>query len=543
MEGRYSGVKKVVCVGAAGGGLYYVARFFNLLGAEVTGFDISKNKRYEDLEKSGVKMFNRNPDKPFDSDTDVYIYSEALPDKLISSIEDKNKAIKSVEVGVFFTSLTEDYEKGILVDAEEKAFKESNIAPLYRIDTSKMKYIGVTGTDGKTTTATMIYHILSHAGYKPALVSTVSAKIGDKDIDTGFHVTSPPAQDMYKFIKQMEKEDCTHVILEVTSHGLAMGRLAGMKFDVAVYTNITNEHLDYHDNWQGVFDAKSRLIKKHLRESGVAVLNADDEQSYGRLASFARRVCSYGWESDKAEKADVIAEDVTVAYEQLNFKLHGKSGSVDVSLPLLGKFNISNALAASCACMEMGVLSEEISQALSTFETVDGRMDVLQRDPYTVVVDFAHTPNALKNALQSARELLSDDGRLIVVFGCAGKRDKYKRSEMGKIAGCLADVTILTAEDSRTESLEVINDEIEKGWRSTVDPGQAGFGKKQLLRFDDDSRDVEVRRTAIKKALSVARSGDVVIVCGKAHEKSLCFGLQEYLWNDISETRKLLVKN
>jgi len=537
MGKKYSGVKKIVCVGVGGGGNCYIARFFLSLGSSVTGFDVSENDNVRDLKKLGMNFIKGNPEEPFGSDVDLFVYSAALPDDLLNFLRSENPDVLSVEVGEFFNELIEDYESGNLLDSEVEAFKDSNIAPLYSVDYSKMKYIGVTGTDGKTTTATMIYHVLNCCGYKPALVSTVSAKIGGKDIDTGFHVTSPPAQDTYKFIKKMELEGCTHVVLEVTSHGLAMGRLAGMKFDVAAYTNITSEHLDYHGSWGGVFDAKSLLIKKHLKDGGLAVLNMNDRKSYKRLAVLARRLCSYGL---KSKGADVVANNVAVTSEQLTFRLQGKEIGVDFRLPLLGEYNVSNALAASCVCMELGITLEEISKALSTFETVEGRMDVMQKDPYTVIIDFAHTPGALKNALRSVRRLLSDTGRLIVVFGCAGKRDRYKRTKMGKMAGKYADVTVLTAEDPRTESLKLINDEIEKGWMAASKSGRSGLVAKKILRFDDDSGNVEVRRAAIKKALSMARSGDVVIICGKSHEKSMCFGIQEYPWNDISETRKLL---
>lgn len=544
---NYSKYKKVAIAGAAGGGLYYVARFFYLLGVEIVGYDVAKTQRYEELEKLGIKMFNENPEVPFEDGTEAYFYTEAYPDELIKKLKHDNPEAEGIEVGVFFNELVDDYEAGRLSADEKKAFIESNIAPLYQIDFNKMKYIAVTGTDGKTTTTSMIYHILKSAGFKPAMVTTVSAKIGDEEIDTGFHVTSPPAQDMYKFIKKIEDAGCTHVVIEATSHGLSMGRLAGAKFDVAVYTNITEEHLDYHKDWNGLFEAKSLLIRKHLKKNGVAVLNCDDERSFGKLKELANTMIVYGWKTDKCKKdAYLTAEAVEINDKGISFQIAGyvdKWVEYDVRLNILGDYNISNALAAIGASIDVGVAVPDATKALSSFQTVTGRMQILQKKPFKVIVDFAHTPGGLENALKSVKKLATEaGGRLIAMFGCAGKRDRYKRAKMGKIAAELADVTIITAEDPRTEKLTDINDAIEEGWKSTGKTEEGGEEGKGFYRFDDDSKNVKVRRDAIKKALGLAQPGDVVIILGKSHEKSLCFGLEEYPWNDIEETEKLLKK-
>lgn len=533
---NYSKVKRVVCVGVGGGGNYYIAKFFLLFGVEITGYDINESENVKELEDMGMTFIQGNPSDPFPDDTEVYIYSNALPDKILNKIKEKNPGVKPVEVGEFFNNLIEDYEQDKLSQFEKTAFKDSNIAPLYQIDFDKMKYIGVTGTDGKSTTCSMIYHILKSLGYKPAMVTTVSARIGDEDIDTGFHVTTPPAQDLYKFIKKIESAGCTHVILECTSHGLQMGRLAGAKFDVAVYTNITEEHLDYHGDWEGLVKAKSLLTTKHLKKDGISVINYDDEKSFGKLIELPGEKLIYGWDRNGyADKCKVCGSNVVSDEKGVRFDVSfDKREDSHAELNIIGEYNASNALSAISACSLLGIDIDSACKSLSSFVTVTGRTEILQSKPFKVIVDFAHTPGGLENVLKSMRRLVSPGGRVIVVFGCAGKRDPSKRSKMGRIAAEYANITILTAEDPRSEPLLEINEQIAEGWL------EVRSDRGSIIRFDFDDRDVEVRRAAIKKALELAQKGDVVLITGKGHENSLCFGVDEFEWNDIAETKKLL---
>ncbi|MBN1618191.1 UDP-N-acetylmuramoyl-L-alanyl-D-glutamate--2,6-diaminopimelate ligase [Candidatus Dojkabacteria bacterium] len=542
---KYSKIKNVVCAGIGGGGIYYVARFFLLLGARVTGYDLKESDNVKEIIKSGAKVKLKNPDEPFDKNTDICVYTYAYPDEIIKKLKENNSDIGVVEVGEFFDKLISDYESGKLSDKELKAFQDSDIAPLYNLDYEKVKYVGVTGTDGKTTTSSMIYDILSENGFTPGLISTVSAKIGNEEIDTGFHVTTPSSQELFKVLKKMQDANCTHIIIESTSHGLSMGRLAGVKFDVAVYTNITEEHLDYHKDWEGLYEAKSRLIKNHLKENGSVVINNDDKRSFTKLNELCSNLgikplvygLSEGFSQDFNENI-ISAADTTFNENGIKYKLKFGNDEIacDVYIPIFGEYNVSNSLAAISACVALDVPKNIAAKALVDFKTVLGRMEILQKQPFSVIVDFAHTPNALNVALNSAVRLKKSDGnKLIVVFGCAGKRDKYKRFKMGEVAGNLADTTIITAEDPRTESLKDINDEIERGWKTTANQKSQVF-----MRFDDDSINVQVRRDAIIKALELAKAGDVVIMCGKGHEKSLCFGVDEFEWNDIDEVKKLL---
>ncbi|MFH1547288.1 MAG: UDP-N-acetylmuramyl-tripeptide synthetase, partial [bacterium] len=422
----YSNVKKIIGVGIGGEGMFYLAKFFHLLGAEVSGFNISENERVLALKKLGIKIEKRNPVEPFPKNTDIYIYTNALSDEIKEKLKKMNRKITPVEVGELNEHLISDYESGEMNKTIKDAFEKSEIAPLYKLDYSKMKYIGVTGTDGKTTTATMIYHILKDQGFKPALISTVNAKIGDEEIDTGFHVTSPAPQDLYKLLIKVEEEKCTHVIIEATSHGLSMGRLAGVQFDVVVYTNITNEHLDYHGTWENLFKAKSKLITRHLKKEGIAVLNIDDK-SYDGLSKLTSNFVCYSQENLEQERRAAWMIDL-VSGSGLSYNLglnfdNTSIRNVKVELDLIGDYNISNSLAAISACFLLDVDPHNSAKALSSYETVEGRMQILQTEPYRVIVDFAHTPNALQNALSSVKK--DTKGKLIVVFGCAGQRDKH----------------------------------------------------------------------------------------------------------------------
>lgn len=529
---NYLEQKKVACIGIGGGGVFYVAKFFLKLGTEVYGFDIKESAQTKELEALGARITYANPTEALENGTTLFVFSPGLPNKILEELEALNPGIEHMDVGIFSAGLFHNYEQGVLSEKEITAFNESDIAPLYRFHQSDMKFIGVTGTDGKTTSSTMIYHMLLKAGYKPGLVSTVSAKIGDKEIDTGFHTTTPSSQELFKLLKTMEDEGCTHAIIETTSHGLAMGRVSGLKYDIIAYTNITSDHLDYHKTWRSYYDSKELLITEHTKSQTPVILNKDDTRAYPLLKNVADKkqlpVISYS--IHESSNADLIAKNI-IQTPTISFTIQ----DVPVTIPIIGKYNVSNALVALAVTSTiLGRNSKELAPLLADFETVIGRMQVLQSKPYTVIVDFAHTANALENALETMRSILVPGKKLIAVFGCAGKRDATKRVPMGEIAGRLADITVLTAEDPRSESLKDINDEVEKGWKQSTKEGA------QLFRFDDDSLLVDVRRQAIEKALSLAGEGDIVIMMGKAHEQSLCFGTTEYPWSDITETQKLL---
>lgn len=392
----------------------------------------------------------------------------------------------------------------------------------YNHPSSKIKVIGVTGTDGKTTTSTIIYNILHQEGKKVALITTIAAKIGDKLIDTGFHVTNPTPRPLQKLLKEIVNEGYEYVVLETTSHGLDQYRVGGVEYNAAVFTNVTHEHLDYHKTYSNYLSTKSKLLDL-LAVDGFLVVNKDDE-SFDYLSKKAKvlnkETITYGIE----ENSDYMAQSINMELGSSRFTLIRHRDAFDVELKLPGKYNIYNSLAAIATTEKFGVSENSIKLGLASTDYLEGRWEVMQEKPVKVVVDFAHTPNALEKVLTFARSDNST-GKIIVVFGCAGKRDNLKRPLMGEIAERIADITILTAEDPRGEDVNKINEEIISG-------------------MEDENYEVYSvpdRGDAIEKALEIAEPGDTVIVTGKGHEKSMNIdGKTETDWSDQLAIKRLL---
>jgi len=373
----------------------------------------------------------------------------------------------------------------------------------YQFPSKRLKVIGVTGTDGKTTTVNLIYNVLKESGLSVSMISTVSALIKDKEIDTGFHVTAPGAWQLQKLLRRMVREGIKYVVLEVTSHGLDQFRVLGISYEVGVMTNVTYEHLDYHKTYESYLRTKAKLFEK----SKVAVLNKDD-RSYGFLSSKFKvqssKFVTYG-----------IKNEADFTPKTFPFK---------TSLP--GEYNQYNCLAAITATKALGVKEETIRKAVAEFEGVIGRMEeVGEGQNFRAIVDFAHTPNALEQALKTLKKDLKKDSRLIVVFGAAGLRDREKRPMMGKIAGTYADFSVVTAEDPRTEKVEDICRQIAQGCREVGGKFKIIYNRQEAINY------------AIEK---LAKIGDIVVVCGKGHEKSMCYGTKEYPWSDQEAVRKAL---
>lgn len=393
----------------------------------------------------------------------------------------------------------------------------------------QMTVVGVTGTDGKTTTSTLLHAILQAAGLEAGLVSTVSARIGQEETDTGLHTTTPDPPELQGYLARMVHEGVTHAVLEVTSHGLIQHRVAGCAFDVAVVTNVTHEHLDLHGSLEAYQEAKSRLFEglidsyRKPEVDKIAVLNRDDD-SYRYLSQIsADRQVTYS----VSGPADVTAESIQYDPDSTRFTLVTSVGEEVLETPLVGEFNVSNVLAAATTAVALDLPLESIAQGVAAVQGVPGRMErVDSGQDFLAIVDFAHTPNALDKALTAARGMT--EGRVIVVFGCAGLRDRDKRTMMGRIAGRLADVVVLTAEDPRTESLDEILAE------SAV--AAEGEGKQRGV----DLFLVPDRGEAILKGCQMAQPGDLVIACGKGHEQSMCFETTEYPWDDREAMRRAL---
>jgi len=397
----------------------------------------------------------------------------------------------------------------------------------------KLTVIGVTGTDGKTTTSNLIFQVLKNAGIKAGLVSTVNAVIGDEVIDTGFHVTTPEATEVQQLLAKMVDAGLTHVVLETTSHGLAQHRVTGCEYDIAVVTNITHEHLDYHGSYEGYRDAKARLftLLKDTKEkpSGnprLAVLNADDGAFEYLDKIVTDNKCSYSLQGN----GNINASSIRYSPGGTDFVIEVNKAIVSIHCNLPGAFNVSNCLAAFTAAVEgLGIDTEVAAKGIASLPGVPGRMEVIDLgQPFTAIVDFAHTPNALLQAIETARQLTH--GRVIAVFGSAGLRDRQKRRMMAETSVRLADITILTAEDPRTESLEAILAEMAD---EAVKAG--GVEGQTFFRVPD-------RGDAIRLGVKLAQPGDLVMPCGKGHEQSMCFGTVEYPWDDRTALRAALAE-
>ncbi|MDE2590709.1 MAG: UDP-N-acetylmuramoyl-L-alanyl-D-glutamate--2,6-diaminopimelate ligase [Patescibacteria group bacterium] len=366
----------------------------------------------------------------------------------------------------------------------------------------KLKIIGITGTDGKTTTVNLIFHILKTAGKRVSMISTVGANIHGKDISLGFHVTNPASISLQRFLKlaaQRVLED-NFLVLEVTSHGLDQNRVWGIPFAIAGITNVTHEHLDYHKTYENYVKTKAKLLKV----APIGVINKDDK-SYPLLTKELMRfthkkIITYGLTD---------ADFTTQKYPYASL--------------LPGDHNVYNCLLAIAICAELGIVEKDIRKGIETFVLPKGRTEVVYKKDFTVMVDFAHTPNSFEKLLTWLRPQVK--GRLIHVFGSAAKRDESKRPEMGRIAGMYDDIIILTSEDPRNENPQKIMDEIENGMQKKKD--------LQVLR-------IVRREEAIIKAISLAQKGDLVVLTGKAHERSMNYGHGEEPWDEFAAVQKAL---
>ena len=388
-------------------------------------------------------------------------------------------------------------------------------ARFYGYPAHRLFTVGITGTNGKTTTTHLIEAVYRAQGRKTGLIGTLYNKIGG--IVLPGERTTPESLDLQALLRRMVDEGVEVAVMEVSSHALALERVTGVEFDVAVFTNLTQDHLDFHQNLEDYFAAKARLFTA-LNEPGVksrpkaAVLNADDP--YGpRLASLSGgKVITYGVE----KAADVQAREVLLTANGTGFTVESPWGQAAVHLELVGRFNVYNALAAFTVGGWEGFPPQEVAQALGSAAAVPGRFERVDAgQDFTVVVDYAHTPDGLANVLQTARAL--SRGRVIAVFGCGGNRDPLKRPVMGEVAGRLADFTVITSDNPRSEDPLTIIAAIEAGIRSA--------GQGRYLTEPD-------RQEAIKKAFRYARPGDVVVLAGKGHEDYQIIGDKKLPFDD-----------
>lgn len=352
----------------------------------------------------------------------------------------------------------------------------------------RLRMVGVTGTNGKTTTTYLLASIFREHGWRPGLIGTTGVRIEDRVVP--FPRTTPEAPDLQGLLAEMVEAHVQAVAMEVSSHGLDQRRVDGTRYEVAVFTNLSQDHLDYHASMEEYFAAKARLFTPELSER--AVVNHDSPEGR-RLAACGLPTVTYGLD----DGADLRAEDVRTTREGISFRV----GDLEIRSRLRGRFNVENCLAAVAAARELGVEDEAIARGIAAVDAVPGRVETVEAgQPFLVLVDYAHTPQGLESVLRAARPLAA--GRLICVFGCGGDRDRAKRPLMGRAATSLADLTIVTSDNPRSEDPLAIIAEIEPGARE-------GGGAYEI---EPD------RRRAIGRAVREAAPGDVVVIAGKGHE-------------------------
>jgi UDP-N-acetylmuramoyl-L-alanyl-D-glutamate--2,6-diaminopimelate ligase len=391
----------------------------------------------------------------------------------------------------------------------------------YQNPSKKIRVIGVTGTKGKTTTSYLIRHLLEGAGEKSGLIGTIAYQVGNKTYEAPN--TTPSSLVVNRLLSEMEAQGCTHAVMEVSSHALAQKRVLGLEFRGAVFTNLGRDHLDFHKTFPNYFKAK-KILFNGFPSVRARTVNADDPYGRKLLRSLGRKGVGFGVRTQ-------------CRYQAQRVQLHpGKSTFFlqdrEFEVPLTGLFNVYNSLAALSVLKEMGFSWEALQEGLRQAPPVPGRFEkVAGGQDFTVLVDYAHTSDALEQALLASREILQQTTgkRLISVFGCGGDRDKTKRPLMGKISAELADLTVVTSDNPRTENPQAILRDILAG----IPKGLAGGVEGKVLVEED-------RGAAIRLALSKARPGDLVLIAGKGHETYQIFGDRKQHFDDREEARKAL---
>ncbi|MGE5473334.1 MAG: UDP-N-acetylmuramoyl-L-alanyl-D-glutamate--2,6-diaminopimelate ligase [Ignavibacteriales bacterium] len=387
-------------------------------------------------------------------------------------------------------------------------------ARFYDYPSRKLNLIGVTGTKGKTTTTFMIKSILEQAGHKVGLIGTIANYIGDKVVEA--QRTTPESLELQEMFADMLSQGVDTVVMEVSSHSLELSRVHACEFDVGVFTNLTQDHLDFHLNFENYFNAKTKLFD--LCKEGKA--NADDE--YGRRLLEMKKcpMKSYSINSN----ADIKAQDIDIQPGGTSFKVQIPNGNIDIRVPIPGKFSVYNSLSAISACLEFNVTNNDIIKGLENLK-VPGRAETVETNRnFTVMVDYAHSPDSLKNILETVKGYAN--GRIVTIFGCGGDRDRTKRPIMGQIAGELADFTVITSDNPRSEDPDAIVSEIEEG----------------IKRTNGEYIIIVGRQEAIEYAIKNAKEKDIIVIAGKGHETYQIFKDKTIHFDDREIAREAITK-
>lgn len=389
-----------------------------------------------------------------------------------------------------------DVDSVTVITVKDTRYAMQKIVPYYfDYPAKKLHLIGVTGTNGKTTITHLVRAILMEHGHKVGLMGTIHTLVGDDVLPV--KNTTPDVVDLQKTLALMVEKGMEYVVMEVSSHAIEMGRVAGLEYDIGIFTNITRDHLDFHKTFENYINAKAKLFK---RTNKAAVINLDDDAALSMVK--AAKCPVFGYTIDK--QGQLRAENINVHAKGTSFDVIYDNQRITLNLRITGIFNVYNVLAAIGAALISGVPMDTIKSALEKFDSVPGRFELVEvGQDFTVIVDYAHTPDGLENVLKTAKAFTK--GQLITVFGCGGDRDRTKRPIMGRIAVEYADVVVITSDNPRSENPEAILDEIEAGIKQVI------TDNKQYVKICD-------RRAAIEYAIKLAGKNDVVLIAGKGHE-------------------------
>ena len=411
-----------------------------------------------------------------------------------------------VEEGFGFSSAVEGV--AVFRVKDTKALFWELFSSFYGLDLASFVSIGITGTNGKTTVSYMIEFLLSRLGIDSIIAGTINYRIGGRKVSSG--TTTPGIEDFLLLLREGQRQGIRHLVMEVSSHALSQGRLGDFMFDRAVFTNLSQDHLDYHADMDDYFSAKRLLFVSHLKDEGAAIINVDDEYGRSLYAQLRRRVHCIG----VGEGGECVVSDIEFREDGVNFAFSFDKKRHQCFLPMLGIHNIYNAVQAVLSVASLGYDIDRLAGFMSSFPGVPGRMEVLKVDGRTVVIDYAHTPDGLKHLLGSLR-MMGVFRKIICVFGAGGDRDRAKRSLMAEAVEMFSDFAVVTSDNPRTEDPERIIDDI-----------IAGFSERANYVIEVD------RHRAIYSALDMAGEGDVVVIAGKGHEDYQIIGSEKIYFSD-----------
>ncbi|MFH1837424.1 MAG: UDP-N-acetylmuramoyl-L-alanyl-D-glutamate--2,6-diaminopimelate ligase [Candidatus Omnitrophota bacterium] len=411
--------------------------------------------------------------------------------------------------------LTDDEKEKIIIVGDSRKALGEMLKKAFEDPSSRLTTYGVTGTNGKTTTVYLIDSILSSSGAESGFISTVSVKSCGNDEEKA-NMTTPDILSINRFFSEMLSSGKTDAVIEISSHALSQERISGIGLDYAVFTNLTPEHMDYHESMDSYLNAKIRIFDA-LKKEGTGVINIDDPK-IRRFKKKISKCVTFGIDAE----ADIRAENIEYKKDATKFLLKaGKYGKIDIVTKLIGKHNVYNILGAAGCLLDRGIALDAVKEGIEKFKGVPGRLqEIFSKAPFKVFVDYAHTPIALENVLKCTKGISS--GKLICVFGCGGDRDKEKRPVMGKIVSSLADVAILTSDNPRTEDPEEIIRQVEEGME----------GSGHIVIPD--------RLEAIKESFERAQKDDVVVIAGKGHEDYQIVGKDRFYFDDVEVSKKIL---